>query len=104
MNISDTLQELSMLLRREESGMAKKLHRGMQAIATVAKLYRKYHIPSGQTPVFRVIKPTDSPKRQAARLAQNQVQVGQFKCRRCDKLFIGPDRCQCKAVVMKRKV
>ncbi len=98
MSIVET-QEKPALLRRDVPGMAKKLHRGMQAIAVIAKLYRKYHVTSGQTPVFAAIKLTDSPARQAERVAKSRVQVGQFACRRCRKPFVGKERCQCKAVI-----
>lgn len=97
------MQEKPTLLRRDIPGMAKKLHRGMVAIAVVAKLYRTYNIVPGKSPTFTAIKPTNSPPRQAERVAKSRVQVGQFMCRRCQKLFVGKDRCQCKAVVMRGK-
>ena len=75
-----------------------KLARGMKAIATAAKLYRKYNVTSGQVPVFKPVEMTISPPRQAERLAQTNVPIGQYACRRCRKPFIGKDRCQCKAV------
>jgi hypothetical protein len=76
----------------------KKVVHAMEVIGQVAKLYKK----RGKPPVFVPIQPEINPARMRERLAKQTVRPALYGCTKCNLLFIGKVRCQCKPMVKAR--